>query len=129
MARNGNKFKVTSDIRDTLLASPEIAAMIGNKIFPLIAPENTAGDFIVYQRDKYSVDTTKMGIDGQTVEVWINIVSDDYDRSQTLADTVFNVLYGYKTDENGFSVRIDLLDSTEDYENGKYIQILLFSIT
>ena len=120
-----SKFKITTPIREILLSKPEIASMVGSKIFPIVAPKDTAGDFIIYQRDGYSKDSTKMGIYKQVPAVYINAISDNYDRSQELADLIYNSLEGTFSDP---SMTIKLIDSTEDFEDGKYIQVMLFEV-
>lgn len=120
-----NKFKVTTEVRGLLLDSPEIFALIGERIFPLVAPVDTDGDFIVYQRDGYKQERTQMGVSTQKPQVYVNAISSDYDRSQELASLIYEVLEGDFTNP---TMRIRLEDSTEDYEDGKYIQVLLFSI-
>lgn len=44
-----------------MLQDKNIKKMVGHKIFPLQAPLNTEGDFILYQRDGYATSNTKMG--------------------------------------------------------------------
>lgn len=120
-----NKFKITTEVRIILLGSPGISALVGDKIFPLVAEKDTVGDFIVYQRDGYKQEYTQMGVARQIPLVFVNAVSDDYDRSQELASLIYEALEGTFTDPD---MRIHLEDSTEDYEDGKYIQVLQFSI-
>ena len=121
--RAASKFKITTVVRALILANQEIAALIGSRIFPVIAPEKTEGDFIVYYRDEYSKDRTKMGISGQTCKIIVAAVSSDYDTSQDLADLIDETLDGVHD-----GVTIHLEDSTESFEDGKYIQVLVFSI-
>lgn len=120
-----NKFKITTEIRSILQESPEIANLVGKNIYPLVAAEGTEGDFIVYQRDGYKQVYTQMGVASQTPLIFVNAVSDDYDRSQELASLIYEALEGTFSEPD---MRIRLEDSTEDYENGKYIQVLQFSI-
>lgn len=120
-----NKFKITTVLRTILMDSPGIAALVEKKIYPLVAPDGTSGDFIAYQRDGYKQEYTKMGVARQIPTVFVNAVSDDYDRSQEIASEIYECLEGvYRNPE----MRIRLEDSTEDYADGKYIQVLLFSI-
>lgn len=120
-----NKFKVTTEVRSILLDSPEIFALIGERMFPLFAPADTDGDFITYQRDGYKQERTQMRVSKQIPMVYLNAVSDDYDRSQELASLIYEALEGtFKNPD----IEIHLEDSTEDYVDGKYIQVLLFSI-
>lgn len=118
-------FKITTEIRSILLASGEITAVIEEKVFPIIAPENTAGDFIVYQRDGFKQEYTQMGIASQRPLVNVTAVSDNYDRSQDLASLIYDTLSGDFRDPD---ITIRLEDSTEDFIDNKYIQILQFSI-
>lgn len=120
-----NMFKVTTDVRTILLGSEEIKALIDEKVFPVIAPENTDGDFIVYQRDGFKQDITKFGVSCQTPFVNVTAVSGDYDRSQNLASLIYDALSGEFYTPN---IRIQLEDSTEDFIDNKYIQVLQFSI-
>ena len=121
-----SKFKITTKVRAALLADPTISEMVaGVRVFPVVAPKDTPGDFIIYQRDEYSKDYTKMGISGQRCRVYVNAISDDYDRSQQMAYLINEALEGKHIDNN---MDIKLVDSTEDFEDSKYIQILLFDI-
>lgn len=120
-----SKFKVTSEIRAILLADEKIVSLVGDNIFPLNAEKDTKGDFIIYMRDEYSIERCKMGIASQKCNVYINAISASYNRSQDLADLIFNALDGVFKNPD---IVIHLEDSTEDYADGKYIQVLLFSI-
>ena len=120
-----SKFKITTKVRAALLDKPEIAAMVGIQIFPVVAPKDTKGDFIIYQRDEYSKDYTKMGISEQSCRVYVNAISEDYDRSQELAYQINECLEGKHPD---LGMDVWLVDSTEDFEDNKYIQVLLFEI-
>lgn len=57
-----NKFKVTTEVRTILQDSLGIKTMVGDKIFPLVAPNGTEGDFIIYQRDGFKQEYTKMAV-------------------------------------------------------------------
>lgn len=120
-----NMFKITAEIRAILLDSEDITKLIGRKIFPVIADENTNGDFIVYQRDGYKQDSTKFGISSQAPIVFVSAVSDDYGRSIDLASLIYDTLSG---DFRNPDMHIQLEDSTEDFIDNKFIQVLQFSI-
>lgn len=122
-----NKFKITTHIRQLLLANPKIIEKIGENIFPLVASKDTKGDIITYQRDAYNKSRDKMGVHSQECFVWINAISDTYDRSQELACLIDETLDGSFT-FNGQPIEIWLDDSTEEFEDGKFIQVLLYKI-
>lgn len=119
-----NKFKVGSIIRELLLRDEELAGLVSKKIYPLYAPEKTDGDFILYKRDGHSSAYTKMGKSGTGCKMFVNVVSDDYDRGQDIAERVCKALEGGYSD----GMTINLEDSTEDTVDKKYIQVLLFSV-
>ena len=56
-----NMFKITAEIQSLLLQNEEIKALVGNRVFPIMAPEGTDGDFIVYQRDGLKQEYTLHG--------------------------------------------------------------------
>lgn len=124
------KFSVCTLIRERLLADEKIKELVGNKIFPIIAPESTEGNYIVYVRDEYSIDRTKTGIAFHNCIVFISCVSSSYDESQEIADAVFQCLdgkYRINTEQHNINA-IELVDSTEDYDGDVYIQTLSFLI-
>lgn len=96
------------------------------KIYPIVAPEGTAGDFIVYYREQYSKKYTKMGVYEQSCLVALAVVSDDYDSAQNIADRINTILEGKHPDYDIQEIQLE--DSTEHFEEGKYMQILLFNI-
>ena len=120
-----NMFKITTEVRAILLASDSVKDIVDEKIFPVIAPENTEGDFIVYQRDGYKQDSTKFGVYRQVPIVNVIAVSENYVRSQELASLIYDTLSGDFTDPD---IHIEFEDSTEDFIDNKYVQVLQFSI-
>ena len=117
------KLTVGSYARTYLLTIPAIAAIVGSRIYPGIAPEGTAGTFVVYERDSYEVDTSKFGIYKQEANIAYQIVSDTYDEGQTLAVLILENLQGRHNNLN-----FQVVDSAEYYTEKKYRQNLLFKI-
>lgn len=126
MGRAGNKFGITTEIRGILLADERITQLVGDNVFPINAKEGTKGDFITYQRDGYFVERNKMGVHGQACKLFVCAVSENYVRSVRLAESIHEALDKEFTAPD---MLIRLEDSTEDSVDGKFIQILLFSIT
>lgn len=125
MGRAEQKFTITTEIRKILLDFEPIRVAIGTKVFPVIAPGGTEGDFITYFRDEYSLDYSKMGITVQRCTVIVSAVSENYDRGQKMAKWIFEALQG---DFQNPEMRIRMIDSTEDFVDKKYLQILKFTI-
>lgn len=120
---NLTKFKIGTLIRKLIIEDEQINTLIGENIFPLIAPEDTQGSFIIYKRDEYSKNYTKDGIYRENCVIYITVVSDTYDEAQKIAIMINDLLEGY-----GQTFKIKLTDSTEDYEDNKFIQVLQFTI-
>lgn len=120
----GNKLGISSVIRNLLLQNEELKSLVSGKIYPLYAPEKTEGDFVLYKRDGHKSDYTKMGKSCTECRIFINTISDDYDRGLDLAQKICEILEGKYSD----GMEIWLEDSTEETTDKKYIQVLLFSI-
>lgn len=121
------KWFIGNDIRTILLKDEDIVAKVSTNIFPLIAPENTKGDFIIYNRDKYSKSMVKMGVYEDECEVAVIAVSENYDDAVSLASLIDNALSG-KHLVNDVKISIILSDSSETYDDGKYIETLVFKV-
>ena len=127
--KSNTKFFVCTEIRKMLLGDEEISSLVGNRVFPIIAPEGTVGDYIVYIRDEYRISRTKQGIYDQSCTVFVSCVSSSYDNSQKLADAVFNCLDGrYSRSGKTIINSIEMVDSTENYAGDMYLQVLEFQI-
>lgn len=121
------KWAIGNDIRNILVADSAVTSQVGAHIYPLVAPEDTNGDFIVYSRTRYSKYNTKEGVYQDDCSVAVVGISDDYDRSVALASHIDNALMGQHK-ISGNTIEIMLMDSTEEYTDNKYVQTLLFQI-
>lgn len=119
-------FGITTKIRGILLESKDVSTFIGRKIYPIVAPDGTDGDFIVYQRDGYQQEYSKMEVARQIPIVYVSVISDNYDRSNQIASLIYSTLEGSFKNP---TMTIHLEDSTEDYVDNKYVQVLQFSIS
>ena len=122
------KWFIGNDIRAILLNDEESVKHVGDNIYPIIASENTVGDFIVYVRNKYTKSAVKMGVYQDECEVAVIGISDNYDSAIALASKIDNALSGLHTLENGVRIQITLSDSTETFDDDKYIETLVFTI-
>jgi len=122
------KFKITTDIRGLLLDDKRLRELVGDRIYPLVAPDGTNEDFIVYKRDEYSVIRDKMGRQ-QSCIISIAIISNDYDSANDIAEAVFYCLNGTFDLDNGDSAKIELVDSEQEFADKKFIEVLEFKVT
>lgn len=122
------KWFIGNDIRDILLADSGVTAQVGANVYPLVAAENTKGDFIVYSRQKYGKDLVKQGVYQDDCEVAVVAISENYDNAIALASKIDNALTGTHTIDSGATIDITLSDSTETFDDNKFIETLLFTI-
>ena len=105
-------------------------------IYPLVAPANTTGTFAVYKRSGLKVDSTKDGFNYQEISnIEIVIVSQTYLESVEKAINIKMYLehlrgtYHTAKDETIEIADITLIDSSEDYSNDAYLQLMNFQVT
>ena len=122
------KWFIGNTIRDILIDDSLVFEQVGNHIYPLVAPENTKGDFIVYLRQKYGRESVKQGIYEDVCEVAVIAISEDYDKAIELASNIDSALSGRHNLDSSCKIDITLVDSTETFEDNKYIETLVFSI-
>ena len=122
------KWFIGNEIRSIMLADEGIVEQVGNHIYPIVAAENTIGDFIVYSRQKYSKKTVQMGVYQDECELAVVAISENYDNAVSLASKIDNALTGKHVLASGMKVDILLSDSTEIFDDNKYIETLLFTI-
>ncbi len=121
------KWLVGGVVRDLLVADENLYDVVGEAIFPIVAPEGTVDPFIVYYRDKYHRENSKMGITEDECHIVISIVDSDYDRGADIAQMVDAILNGIHAVED-CSFTFTLYDATEGYEDNKYYQQLVYTI-
>lgn len=118
------KFTVGSYAREYLLGIKAISDLVGTRIYPGIAPEDTVGMFVTYERDSYELFNSKMGIYMQEANIAYEVVSDTYDEGQELAVLILENLQGRHGD-----MKFEVVDSAEYYKEKKYRQVILFKIS
>ena len=109
--------------RNRLLADQTISRLVGQRIYPSVAPDKAESPFIVYERDSYLTERNKMGVHLEMAEIVYEVVSDDYDTGLEILLAIRETLQGA---HNGFT--FDLVNSVEFYKEQKYRQQLLFTI-
>ena len=121
------KWHIGDDVRTILMSDTAITGFVGSRIFPLVIPENEDGDCIVYSRQHYSKKSVKMGVWEDECTLALTVISGNYDNSVDIAEAIDNALTGYhKIDD--VKLTFELADSSESFEDFKYIQVLMFTI-
>nr|DAX30725.1 MAG TPA: hypothetical protein [Caudoviricetes sp.] len=131
------KWRSAQWVRSQLLQCQELTDLLGGKIFPILAPEDTAGDFIAVYRSAYGREYDKTGDAHSITTVTVLCICNDYDRSLQLCELVDAVLDGGRNDEvdkvfgaSSITGITATLDSSEEYfQDGKIVQSLTFAIS
>jgi len=103
-------------IADLLTASAPLTALVGTRIYPLIAPEGTEAPFLLYER-AFENQYTKDGLANSNSTISITIISDKYQETIDIATATFNALKS----------EAKLMSGVEAYAEGAYIQNLTFT--
>lgn len=115
-------------IYSIITGTTAITAIISNKVFPIVIPENTALPVVVYERNS-SVEYTRDGISIYNIDVDITILSEKYSESITIGELIVKAFDNYKGSIQGINiVDCHIIAISETYTEGAYIQKITISI-
>lgn len=108
-----------------------VGLMNGEKIFPIVAPNETEFPFAVYQRANIvPKQATKDGRYEDTVTFNVIVCSDSYNKSLDVADKIRELLeMRLMSNEEIYMYQTYLTSITETYEAATYIQQMQFTTT
>lgn len=118
-------ISVLKSVYKLLVANKDLVAMVDNKMYPIIANENTTFPFITYQRDAIYTEYTKDGKYCDNINISINIAATTYNQSIEIAELVRTAIEGKRIDNIN---AIRLISMNEDYLEDIYIQNLQFNV-
>lgn len=105
-------------IADALTAAPAIAELIGDRVYPVIAPASAAIPFVVWRRQAVQRESTLAGPAGvATVTLAVDMYATTYEGVRELADRCRLVLDGFGGElGNWISVRnVSLLSESDGF--------------
>lgn len=110
-----------------LTDNEEIKKVLGNNIYPVVAPLNTKNPYVVYKR-QISVQNDNKDSRYSTVSIEINVYSNNYQESIKVAELVKNTLESvYNKEVEGFKIKYIVSTSIdEDYNEDYYSQTMYF---
>lgn len=86
-------IKIGKGIYNLLINNTLISSLVGTKVFPLIAENDTTFPFIIYTRENIIPSSgTKDGYTGDLTTVRIDVVSDSYNENLEISNEVRKVL-------------------------------------
>lgn len=114
-------------IYSILNTNEEIKKMVGNNIYPVVAPLSTKNPYIVFKRQ---INTQNDNKDSRysMVSIEINVYSNNYQQSIQLAELVKNTLEDvYNKEVESFKIKYIVSTSIdEDYNEDYYSQTMYF---
>jgi len=117
-------IKTGKKIYSILSQDQAVSALIGSKIYPLIAPEGTELPYVLYQRS-FRNGNSKDGRTGSESSINIGIFAKSYVNSIDICDAIEKALTGYRDGE----VKSITLDSgDEQFQVDAFIQGLIFTV-
>jgi hypothetical protein len=104
-------------LRSALVASANVSALVGSRIYPILAPQTAALPFIVWRRSGISREHTLAGPMGvSTVSVEMQLLAATYEQAREVADRVRLVLDGYGATLNNTEVKhVSLEQESDDF--------------
>lgn len=114
-------IKIGETIYNILSTDTDVTALVGNKIYPIVADVNTSFPFIVYRKSSYTPSYTKDGISSKSATVEIVIASNTYNLGADIAEKVFKAI-------SAADKKFRLVTNSDDYSEDTFIQYLTFNI-
>ena len=114
-------------IYSILNSNEEIKKVVGNNIYPVVAPLNTKNPYVVYKRQ---ITTQNDNKDSRysMVSIELNIYSNNYQQSIQIAELCKNTLEDiYNKEVEGYKIKYIVSTSIdEDYNEDYYSQTMYF---
>lgn len=100
-----------------------------NKIFPLVAKEDTTYPFVIYTRDSLSVQYTKLVGHDNTINISYRVYSDNYDDTVIITNKIRSILERKSiTIDNEIKINdLRIIGLQENYSENGFCQILTFT--
>jgi hypothetical protein len=95
-------------------------------IYPVIAENSAAMPFAVYRRETTEHRHKDSILSEATYS--IDIIAEQYDRSIEILQTVLTEFRRKLHEYNGTAIRLAVLNTSEDYEGGAYVQTVQLSV-
>lgn len=123
-------LSIAEHINKKLSSNVELTEMVGDRLYPVAVKENIECPFIVYERESVVPNSTKDGTEGDTVTENVFVFAETYGQSVKIAEIVRDALDGSQGSYSSFSIdECNFQDAAETYEDGVYVQQLVFNIT
>jgi len=124
-----NAILIGEVIATRLLSSETLKTYVENKVFPLIADNDTKFPFIVYKRTGVSViNQSKDGYNEDLVSYEITVVSTKYDESITIANEIRKIMERPRIETTIMTLYDNkIMQVIEEFTDNCFIQKLTFN--
>lgn len=114
-------------IYSILTGNEEIKKIVGNNIYPVVAPLNTKNPYIVFKR-QINIQNDNKDSRYSIVTIELNVYSNDYQQTNKIAELAKNTLEDiYNKEVEGFKIKYIVSTSIdEDYNEDYYSQTMYF---
>ena len=119
-------------LRNALVTTTAVSALVGSRVFPVIAPATAGVPYITYRRSSVQRSQSLSGPIGvPTVTVELDVVAATYEGARDLADKCRKVLDGY----GGSFENTEVKNVSLENESDGFIQLsggdlpLVYSVT
>ena len=117
-------ISINKHIYSILVNDEVLKGLVGEKIYPLVAEEETTFPFIIFRRNSIQTEYTKDGRVNDTVEISITAVANDYVTTVNILERVRELIECNRS----LFISAKLTNVSEDYIDNAYIQEIIFSI-
>jgi len=126
-----NAINIGKLIYGTLINNEQISSLVGIKVFPLIAENETTFPFITYSRLNVANSLeTKDAFVIDEVQFNIQVADNNYERSCEIANLVRGAFENKIISNNELQIkRIRMTNISELYNEDTYVQSITFSCT
>lgn len=112
-----------------LSGSTGLTYYVGNKIYPIFAPDETLNPFVVFQRSNNVINYTKDGLLYDEVSLTINVISDNYTECINISEQVRDTLELKVGTYSGVNIyQLLFTGVSEDYGVDGYVSTLQFTL-
>lgn len=111
-------------IYQLLISDSGLTAMVGDKIYPLVAEESVSYPFVIFTKESIEGNYNKDLLMYDTATISVVIAAANYFQTVQIAERVRAILENYR-DSYFFNILLD--NVTEEFIEDAYIQQLQFS--
>lgn len=127
---SSSAISATTRIYELLSKDEDLKALVKDNIFPIAAPLETSGDFIVLARQEYKENRNNMLAHEEIATILLNVISTEYTKGLEILERVRSVLR-----DADFCPDIVFVDGEEtitgwgDSGITKYVQTITFEVS